>query len=36
MLRELFHRLRAQLRREMNAEMRYQVVMEIAENMRRG
>src|SRR5215475_13461127 len=41
MLRKLFHRLRAQLRRgkierEMDAEMRFHMEMETAENMRRG
>ena len=41
MLRELFHRLRAQLRRgkierEMDAEMRFHLEMETAENVRRG
>jgi putative ABC transport system permease protein len=41
MLRKLFHRLRAQLRRgkierEMNAEMRFHLEMETAENVRRG
>lgn len=36
MLRKLFHRLRASLRREMDAEMRFQLVKETAENMRRG
>ncbi|HEU0179900.1 MAG TPA: ABC transporter permease [Blastocatellia bacterium] len=41
MLRKLFHRLRAQLRRgkierEMDAEMRFHLEMEAAENMRRG
>ena len=41
MLRRLFHRLRASLRRgkierQMDAEMRFQLVMETAENMRRG
>src|SRR5262252_7489492 len=41
MLRKLFHRLRAQLRRwkverEMDAEMRFHLEMETAENVRRG
>ncbi len=41
MLRKLFHRLRAQLRRgkverEMDAEMRFHLEMEAAENLRRG
>jgi putative ABC transport system permease protein len=41
MLRELFHRLRASLRRgkterEMDAEMRFHLEMETAENVRRG
>ena len=41
MLRELFHRLRASLRRgkverEMDAEMRFHLEMETAENIRRG
>src|SRR5262245_36589904 len=41
MLRELFHRLRASLRRgkierQMDAEMRFHLEMETAENMRRG
>src|SRR5499426_2697108 len=41
MLRKLFHRLRAQLRRgkierEMDAEMRFHLEMETAENIRRG
>jgi hypothetical protein len=41
MLRKLFHRLRASLRRgkgerEMDAEMRFHLEMETAENMGRG
>src|SRR5215510_3605575 len=41
MLRKLFHRLRASLRRgkaerEMDAEMRFHLEMETAENIRRG
>jgi hypothetical protein len=41
MLRKLFHRLRAILRRrdierEMDAEMRFHLEMETAENIRRG
>ena len=41
LLRKLFHRLRAQLRRdrverEMDAEMRFHLEMETAENVRRG
>src|SRR5262245_3455750 len=41
MLRKLFHRLRAQLRRgkverEMDAELRFHLEMETAENVRRG
>jgi len=41
MLRKIFHRLRAQLRRdeierEMDAEMRFHLEMETAENIRRG
>ncbi|MGH9755485.1 MAG: permease prefix domain 1-containing protein, partial [Blastocatellia bacterium] len=41
MLRKLFHRLRAQLRRkkvecEMDAELRFHLEMETAENIRRG
>jgi hypothetical protein len=41
MLRNLFHRLSAQLRRgkverEMDAEMRFHLEMETAENMSRG
>ena len=41
MLSKLFHRLRAQIRRgkierEMNAEMRFHLEMETAENVRRG
>src|SRR5262245_36663947 len=41
MLRKLFHRLRARLRRrnierEMDAEMRFHLEMETAENIRRG
>jgi len=41
MLRKLFHRLRASLRRgkverEMDAELRFHLEMEMAENMRRG
>jgi len=41
MLRKLFHRLRASLRRgkverEMDVEMRFHLEMETAENIRRG
>jgi hypothetical protein len=41
MLRRLFHRLRASLRRgkierQMDAEMRFHFEMDTAENMRRG
>ena len=41
MLRKLFHRLRASLRRgkaerEMDAEMRFHLEMETTENIRRG